>query len=73
MIAPSCEMVTKDIRKPQGLKYININGYYELNNRCILTNYPRNWWTLPVTPKIRIFMWLAMHKKILIKDTLALK
>jgi zinc-binding in reverse transcriptase len=29
------------------------------------------WWNLPIPLKIKVFMWLVMHNKILIKDNLS--
>ena len=44
--------------------------YSILNFRGVLVAHPMLWWTIPIPPKIQIFMWLACQHKILTKDVL---
>lgn len=54
-------------------KFSTHSIYRLLNKKGVLASHPLIWWTLLVPPKIRIFIWLTMYKKILTKDTLTRK
>lgn len=44
--------------------------YKFLNHRGIVHAHAMLWWNLPLPPKIRIFMWLTFHNRILSKVNL---
>lgn len=47
--------------------------YYFLNFRGFQIPRPLTWWSLPVPPKIRVFLWLVAKNQILTKVNLATK
>lgn len=47
--------------------------YQILNYTGILTRQPLLWWSIPIPPKIRIFMWLTFRNRILTKHNLRKK
>ena len=49
-------------------KFIVRSIYHILNFRGISSNKYTLLWKLPIPPKIRIFMWLVMHNRILTKN-----
>lgn len=66
-----CDVLT--LRWDPTGKFSTHSMYTFLNNRGVLGSQPLLWWSLHVPHKIRIFMRLAMHRKILTKDILATK
>ena len=54
-------------------KYTTQSLYSMLNYSGILTAHSLIWWSLPIPPKIKIFMWLLSSNKLLTKSRLARK